>query len=125
MQGHVVVQRRVHGPGPQAVGRRPEAQLPKRAAEGEAQEGQGRQPHAGGGDPPRPETAGKAAGLQAGDHGAQGDNHGNDACRGHGYAQPGVHRGPGRAQQGVGQAQADKREVDDREKQVDHSLVSS
>ena len=54
-------------------------------------------PPPGAGHPARPETAGEAAGLEAGDHGAQGDDHGHAASEGHRYAEGAVHRGPGRA----------------------------
>ena len=123
VQGHVVVQRRVHAARPQAVGDCPQAQPPEGPAGGEAEQGGGGQPHAGGGDPPGAQPFGEPVALQAGHHRAHGDDDGDRPGPGGGHAQVGVHHRPGRAQQGIGQAQADEGEVDDGQKQVYHMQV--
>ena len=66
------------------------------------------------------EPAGQAVALQAGDDGAQGDDHGNDACIRDRYMKFSIHGGPCRTQKGIRQPQADEGEINDRQKQMKH-----
>jgi hypothetical protein len=61
-------------------------------------------------------SPGEPVRLEAGDDRARGDEHGEQARIGHGDAEVGVHHGPAGARERVGEAEADEREVDDREK---------
>ena len=121
VEGHIVVQRRVHAARPQAVGHRPQAQGQEGAADGEAEEGGGGDAHAEGGDPAGAQPPGQPVAAKAGDDGAGGDDHGDDPHVGHRDPQLPVYGGPGGAQQGVRQTQADEGQVDDGEQKMDHS----
>ena len=114
VQGHIVIQTGVHAARAQTVGHGQQAQLPVGPAEGKAPQRHRGKPHAEGGDLSRAEAAGHALAHQAGDHGAGGDDHGDQPRTGQGDIQLRVHAGPGGAQKGVGQAQADKSQVDQR-----------
>ena len=113
VQGHVVVQGRVHAAGPQPVGHRPQAEHPELGRDRKAQQRQRRQGHAAGRDPPGAKAAGQPVAVQAGDDGAHRDDHREHPRKGHRHPEGPVHRGPGRPQQRIGQAQADERKVDD------------
>ena len=124
VQGHVVVQRRVHTARPQTVGHGPQAQHPEGGTGGKSQQGRRRDGHAEHRHLPRPQCAAHPLAEQAGHHGAQRDDHGHHPCPGHAYAQVPVHHRPRRAQHGVGQAQTDKGQIDHGQKQMRH-VVSS
>ena len=121
VQGHIIVQRGVHTAGAQAIRHSPQAKLPELRA--------GRKPkqrHGGGGDAERCDPAGaelivKPVAGQAGHDGPDGDDHGHAARPGHARAELRIHAGPRRAQQRVRQAQADERQIDDRQKQRYHT----
>ena len=121
VQGHIIVQRGVHTAGTQAIRYSPQAKLPELRA--------GRKPkqrHGGGGDAERCDPAGaelivEPVAGQAGHDGPDGDDHGHAARPGHARAELRIHAGPRRAQQRVRQAQADERQIDDRQKQRYHT----
>ena len=87
----------------------------------EAEEGGGGDAHAEGGDPAGAQPPGQPVAAKAGDDGAGGDDHGDDPHVGHRDPQLPVYGGPGGAQQGVRQTQADEGQVDDGKKKMDHS----
>ena len=108
VDGHIVVQGRVHAARTQTVGDCDEAQQPEITGKGEAEQCHSGEGDADGGDSACAETAGDAVAVQTGSDGAAGDDKGYDAHPGDVGAQVDVHHGPGGAQQRVGQAQADK-----------------
>lgn len=55
----------------------------------------------------------EAVGKQAGDDGPARDDHGDDAHVGDGYIELEVDDGPARTQEGIGEPQADEREIDE------------
>ena len=118
---HVVVQRGVHAAGAQAVGDGPEAQHPEGATDGEAKQRQCRGGDTDGRDLPGAQLPGDPVALEAGDDGAQGDDHGDGPGIGDRHAQLRIHAGPGRAQQGIRQAEADKGQIDDDQQKMNHS----
>ena len=109
MEGHIVVEGRVYAPGAQAVGNGPEAQGPKGMADGEAEECRRRHANADGRHPSSSQPPGQTVALQAGNHGAHGDDTEDHSGIGNRNAEVRIHGGPGRPQQGVRQAQTDKR----------------
>ena len=120
VKGHIVVESGVHAPRPQPVGHRPQTQLPEGGTHRKAPQRHGGGAHAEGGDPPRAQGPGEPVALKAGKHCPQGDDHGHRPGVGYRPVKLGIHRGPGRPQQGVGQAQGDKREINDGQKQMKH-----
>ena len=79
MEGHIIVQGRIHGTGTEAEGDRDQAEDPEAARQGKAKKGQGRHQDADGGDGSRPEPPGHPIGQEAGNDRAAGDDHGDDA----------------------------------------------
>ena len=112
MQGHIIVQRGVDGPGPQAVGHRQHQQHPELVGEGEPQQRRGGEEHAAHCHHRGAQLLRQPVGAQAGHHRPGGDDHGHNAHVGHRHLQVPVHHRPPGPQQGVRQPQADKRDVD-------------
>ena len=108
MQGNVVVEGGIHAARAQAVGHGPQAKLPERRAGGKAKQRRSRHAHANGRDPAGSKPGGEGVAGQAGHYCTGGDDHGDHARPGQARAQAQVHAGPGRTQQGIRQAQADK-----------------
>ena len=117
VQSHVVVQGGVHAAGPQTVGDGPQAEHPELPRHREAEQGRSSHAHTDGGDFAGAEGAGETVAIQAGDDGAQRDDHGNDPRIGHRHTQLRVHGGPRRPQQGVRQTQTDECHIDDGQEQ--------
>ena len=120
VQRHIVVQCGVHAACAQAIGDGKEQQHPVLAGGGESQQRQGRQPHGERRHPACTQTEGQPVAHQGGDHRAHGNGECHDARVGQGHLHLLMHDGPGRAQQGVRQTQADKGRVDDGKEQGNH-----
>lgn len=108
MQGNVVVQGGIHAARAQAVGDSPQTEHPELAGDRETEQRRSGHAHAEGGHPARAQCPGEPVAVQAGNDGAQRDDHGQDARVGEGNAQLGVHGGPCRTQQGIWQTKTDK-----------------
>ena len=124
VEGHIVVQAGVHAAGAQAIGQRPEAELPGAAAGGKAKQSRRRHGHAEGRDPAGSEAQVQPLTQQAGHHRAHRNNDEDHPGKGHRRPQLRHHAGPGRPQQSVRQAQADKGHINNRQKQVHHGRAS-
>ena len=120
VERHVVVEGRIHAPGTEAVGNGPQAQSPERIAGGEAEQRRRRHGHADGCDAARPEFPGQAVTLQAGNNGTGGNDEEDHTGVRNGNAEALIDRGPCCAQQRIRQSQTDKRNIDHRQKQMDH-----
>ena len=125
VEGDVVVQRGVHAARAQPVGHRPQAEHPELARERKAEQRQRRQRDAARRHPAGAEAGRQPVAVQAGNDGAHRDDHRDDAREGHRHPEGPVHGGPRRPQQGIGQAETDKGQVDDAQQQMDHRLESS
>ena len=111
MQGDVVVQRGVNAARTQAVRNGPQAKLPERRAGRKAEQRRRRHAHADGRDLAGAKARREGVAGKAGNDRAGGDDHGHAARPGQACAQALVHAGPGRAQQGIRQTQADKGQI--------------
>jgi len=92
-------------------------------AEGKPEQRRCRGGSADGGDPPGAKALVQAVARQGGKDGAGGNDHRNAARPGNLRPQLRVHGGPCRAQQGVRQTKADKRQINDWQKQRCHGLI--
>lgn len=113
MDRHIVVKGRVHCPGSQPIGDCPQAEQRESVGNGEAEQRSGGHSHAHRCNQTGAKFPNHPAGQQAGNDGADGNDHGDDTRIGDGRAQFQAHDRPCGAQQGVGQTQADERQVDD------------
>ena len=120
MQGNVVVQGGIHAARAQAVGNSPQAEHPELAGDRETEQRRSGHAHAEGGHPARAQRPGEPVAVQAGNDGAQRDDHGQDTRVGEGDAQLGVHGGPCRPQQRIRQAKADKGQVNNWQQKLCH-----
>ena len=125
MQSNVVVQGGIYAARAQAVGDSPQTEHPELAGDRETEQRRSGHAHTEGGHLARAQRPGEPVAVQAGNDGAQRDDHGQDARIGKGDAQLGVHGGPCRPQQGIWQAKADKGQVNDRQQKLCHRKSSS
>ena len=123
MQGNIVVQGGIHAARAQAVGDSPQAEHPEPAGDRKAEQRRSGHAHAEGGHPARAQCPGEPVAVQAGNDGAQRDDHGQNARVGEGNAQLGVHGGPCRPQQRIRQAKADKSQINDRQQKLCHGKI--
>lgn len=108
VERYIVVQGGVHRAGTQTVGNGPEAEQPEGAADGKAEQCRSGEKDADSSYKPRTESAREAVGEQAGQNGAAGDQHCDNAHIGHGHLQILMHNGPRGADQGIRQSQTDE-----------------
>ena len=108
MERHVVVERRVDGACAKSVGNGKQAEHENRIGEGKAHQGQGGEGTACGIDDARAELSHQAVGQKAGYDGARRDDQADNARGREACAELHLHHRPCRAKQRVGQAEADK-----------------
>ena len=113
VEGHIVVQTGIHAACAQAIGDGPQQKHPVAPAGGEAEQGGGSHGHGEGRDLTGAEAVGQPVAEQAGDDGAEGDDHGHRTGVGDAHPKLGIHGGPCRAQKAVGQPQGDEGQIDD------------
>lgn len=120
MQRHKVVQARVHRARAQAQWQGQHQQPAEAGGTAVAQQRSRGHPHADGRDPPGAEPGQHAVRQQAGHHRTCGHDHGRQARIPVGHGQLLSHNRPGRAQHCIRQAQADKRRINERQKNGCH-----
>ena len=111
VQGHVVVQGRVNGACAQAQGDGAENQPGEAARAGEPKQSQGGEGRADGGHLVGAKAANHPGAEDAGNHRAAGDSHRDKTAKGDRQGELPIDGGPGRAEQGIGDAQATRSKV--------------
>ena len=112
MQCHEVIQGGVHASRSETVGNSKDTEKPGGMRQGEAKQSGGGHEYTYGGNRAGSQTAYDLFTEKAGNNGASGNNHGDDAGKRDGNLKLPVHNRPGGSQQGIGQPQADKGYVD-------------
>ena len=115
MQGNVIVQYGIHAARAESVGNCPEDQHPEAGADGKAEQRDRRQKNADRRDFPGAEFSDHSVAEEAGDNRTDGHDDGNDSRVRHRDGQRFLHDGPCRAEQGIGQTETDKADVDESE----------
>ena len=82
MECHIIIQRSVDTSGTQSVGDCPQAEGQKGMADGESEKCGGGDRHADGGYFSCPQFFSQTVALKTGDNGSQGNDYGDDPCRG-------------------------------------------
>jgi len=118
VQCHVIVQRGIHASGAQPQRNRQKTEENNMPGGRKAQQRQGGHQNAEHRDAGHPKTVDGMNAEQAGNDRPAGHDHGNNAREMDGGSQVHVHGRPGRSQKRIGQAKADKGQIDDDQEQA-------
>ena len=124
VKGHIVVKGGVHTAGAQSIGHSPQTEHPERGRSRKAKQGQCRQSHTESRHPARAQFVGETVAVEAGEDGPRRDNHRDDTRIGNRHPQFSIDGRPGRTQQGIGQSETDKRQIDDAKQKMYHANSS-
>ena len=121
---HIIVQRGIDGSSPQPQGNCEQTKQKQIPGAGKAKQRRSGQRSGKGGDPSGTEAPDQLRRQQAGYDGSPGNQHGDQASSGNRNPELRINGRPGSPEQRVRNAQSDKSNINDKQKQCSHSLKS-
>lgn len=117
VNGNVIIERGIDSARPQSIRECENDQLPETSAGRKPQDCHSGHPYRRGDEFAGAPTPHELGGSKAGNDRASADEHADGTLRRHGRPEFGIHHGPSRAEQRVGQSERHEREIDHGQKQ--------